>query len=181
MAQRCILAAAALAHLFTTALPLSAEPLPGSGELEKTNWSMKKDDVAGSLSMRVKASAVITADRISYAESDLTKGLMYDGAQYLFSKAGALLEVSFLRTFNLEKEKTPQFFKDFVTVTIEQYVNKLGKPDIDTTKSVDQNGAGLLVGTVAWQPNARRASRIEIRIIASGNLVFYTESATSGK
>jgi hypothetical protein len=169
--------------LFLAAHPLSAQPLPGSGELEKTDWSLKKDDVAASLSARVKATASITADKISYTVTDLAQGLLNDGAHYLFTKTGVFKESSLLRTFNLEKEKSPQFFKDFATVTIEQYVKKLGKPDVDTTKTADLNGAQLIAGTLVWQANPKRtvapASRIEIRIIASGTLVFYTESCTN--
>jgi hypothetical protein len=170
----------AIILFLAAALPLSAQPLPGSGELDKTDWSMTKDDVAASLSARVKATAVITAEKISYTATDFAQGLMNDGAQYLFTKAGAFQEAAFLRTFNLEKEKTAQFFKDFATVTIEQYVKKLGKPDVDTTKSVGPNDATLIVGVVAWPATAKRPYRLEIRIMASGTLVFYTESCTHG-
>jgi hypothetical protein len=161
-------------------LPVSAQPLPASGELDKTDWSMTKDDVAASLSARVKATAVITAEKISYSTTDFTQGLMNDGAQYLFTNAGAFQEAAFLRTFNLEKEKTAQFFKDFVTVTLEQYVKKLGEPDVDTTKTVGPNDAPLTVGVVAWAATAKKPYRLEIRIMASGTLVFYTESCTHG-
>ncbi len=172
--------------IFFTALalvvtpPLSAQALPGSGELDKTDWSMTKDDVAASLSARVKATAVITAEKISYTTTDFTQGLMNDGAQYLFTKTGTFQEAAFLRTFNLEKEKTAQFFKDFATVTIEQYIKKLGRPDVDTTKTVASNDAPFTVGVAAWSATARRPYRLEIRIMASGTLVFYTESCTHG-
>jgi hypothetical protein len=39
-----------------------------------------------------------------------------------------------------KKKRLLIFFKDFITVTIKQYVSKLGLLDIGTSTSADQNG-----------------------------------------
>jgi hypothetical protein len=183
MQRKLAIGAAFAVLLCGTAVSLSAQTLPRSGELEKTDWSLKKEGLVAFLPAAAQAGAEVTAEKVAYAEVDLKKGLMSDGGQLLFTKSGALYRVEFVKIFNLEKENTVKTLQDTVAAVVDQYVNKLGKPDQDDSKSAEGKDSKVVLGSVVWLASAKRAVgpglRFEVRFIASGNLVFLNEACTN--
>jgi hypothetical protein len=158
---------------------LLAQTLPGPGELFKINWNTKKNTIVASIPAEVRLSAFISDEKISYSQFNNSKAITDSTWEYHLNKDGLLYDVVIARTYNLEIAGALSSFKDFFASTASQYATNLGKPDVDNAKEFSEGDSKLMAGTMKWLANAKRSLaanlEIEITVLVSGNLVFYTE------
>ncbi|MBN2351406.1 MAG: hypothetical protein JXD23_02480 [Spirochaetales bacterium] len=183
MKKRPLLAAGIAIFLFVWTPSLFAQSLPVSGALDKTDWSLKKDDSLGLLLEAGRTSAEVAADGVSWTIKDFQRGLFLDGGRLTFNEAGALYRVSFVRMYNLEEGNTAETFRDFIAATADGYVKKLGKAGMDETKTVPGAESGFGYAALVWRADPGRAVapelKIEIVFFAAGTFVYFTETCTN--